>query len=193
MAAWRGLAGGLTAVVLVLSACEAGPGDAPPSSTDQLEYYGIGHRLCIPGEPPTGAVGFDVFVNRGPGEVRVDRVVWENLSGLEILAVRVDERRPGDLAFSFGMAPGAPEQWAGSQGVGRKTGRWQQQVWRRAVPAEGASLPVTDESDESWLTFVIRYRGTRGKAGPLRVEYTDAVGNTGVATSDVRITVRRTC
>ncbi len=134
-----------------------------------------------------------MFVNRGPGDVRVDRVIWEDTSGLEILAVRADQRRPGDLAFSFGMALGGPAQWTGPNGVGPRTGLWQQRVWRRAVPAEGATIPVTEKGQKNWTTFVIRYRGTRGQAGPLRVEYTDAEGNAGVATSDVRLTVRRTC
>ena len=192
----RGLAVGLVAALIVLSACDTGPGsegDGLPGTTGQLEYYGISHRLCVPAGQPTGALGWDLFVNRGPGEVRVDRVTWENLAGLEILAVRADQRRPGDLAFSFSMALGEPEQWTGPSGFGLRTGRWQQRVWRRAVPAEGATIPVTGKGQKNWTTFLIRYRGIRGKAGPLRVEYTDAQGNRGVATSDVRLTVRPKC
>ena len=158
----------------------------PAVETDQVEFSGLSQTLCMPGGG-TVWLGLDTFVNLGPGDVRVDRVAWEELSGLEVLDVRMDVRRPGDLAASFGTETGEPKTWRG------KTGRWQRRVWRRAVQPEGAVIPVANKRQHNWTTFLVRYRGSQGDASPLRVEYTDMRGSSGVAVSDVRLKVRPRC
>jgi hypothetical protein len=124
-------------------------------------------------------------VGRGP--VHIDRVELLDNHGLKLLAIAVVQRQEGELA-GFGALRGYPPR-----SLLRDGGPAMVAAWERRVPAEGASLPVTDDPDEHYHQIVVSWSGVNGSAGPVRLHYTDADGHKGTMDTLVKVTVRPQC
>lgn len=183
---WRRARGvGLTALVaagLAAAGCRGG-GEEEPSSA-ALRPVGAHHRICAPSDAQDAFTeGMDLFANQGPAPVRIDRVDWPTTGDVEVDSIRVLRREEQDGFGAIGLWGGLPQD--GLEGRFRR-------AWDRAVPAEGARLPLAP-GDERYLVFVVGLRGTRGSGGPLTVHYTDAERRSGQATSSVRLRIAPTC
>jgi hypothetical protein len=154
--------------------------------------YAIGstHDLCLPSNTgKTFTIGMDVFANRGPGPVHIDRVEWLDNQGLKLLAIAAIQRQDSDQFAGFGEWRGYPPRNL-AEGP---TGPSYVDAWERRVPTEGANLPVTDDPDEHYYNILVSYSGTKGNAGPVRLSYTDAEGHKGTMDTLVKVKVRPRC
>jgi hypothetical protein len=109
-------------------------------------------------------------------------------AGLKLLAIAVVRRQEGDQFSGLGALRGYPPR-----SLLRDGGPTLVDAWERRVPAEGASLRVTDDPDEHYYIIVVSYSGVNGSAGPVRLHYTDADGHKGTMDTLVKVTARPHC
>jgi len=168
--------------------CDAQQASNPDSAKSAvLKAVGSTHDLCFSTDTtgPTITEGLDTIVNLGPDQVHVDRAQWLNDRGLKVLGISLFQRQDRDKFSTFGTWPGYPPKH-----LVRDGGPTLAEAWARRVPAEGATLPVTDDPDEHYFNVLISFTGVSvsGSAGPLRLSYTDADGHKG--TVDTLVTVK---
>ncbi|MEP6651379.1 MAG: hypothetical protein ABJA74_15930 [Lapillicoccus sp.] len=174
-------------VAALASSCASNDG----SSTGSHALYAVGstHELCVGSDRgQTFVEGLDTIANRGPGPVRIDRAVWLDSQGFKLLGIGVFQRQEGDQFATFGVWRGIPPQGLAS-GIGGAT---LVAAWARRVPAEGATLPVSD-GNQHYFDIVVSWSGLSGTAGPVRLSYTDAEGHKGTVDTRVTVTVHPTC
>jgi hypothetical protein len=130
--------------------------------------------------------GLDVLSNRGPAPVTVTAVQWEGADGLRPLDVSYIQRRPGDRFASYGALRGFPPASLATDADRFKA------AWERRKPLLGAKLPESD-AQSNYFNIIIGFAGVSGRAGPLRISYTDADGHDGVVETRVQVSVRPHC
>lgn len=161
-----------------------------PEASSALQAVGSNHELCFSTSTtgPTITEGLDTIANVGRGTVHVDRVEWLNQKGVRPLEISVIQRQEGDRFATFGTWRGYPPRH-----LVRDGGPTMAEAWARRVPAEGASLPVSDDPDEHYFDILVSFTGAHGSAGPVRLSYTDADGRQGTVNTFVTVTTYPKC
>ena len=158
-----------------------------PPTSHALWAPGADHRLCVSSENGrTFTDGIDVLSNRGPAPVTVTAVAWQDPEGLEPLDVSYIQRRPSDRFATYGLLNGFPPDHLATDLHTYRA------AWARRKPLLGATLPESD-GNSNYFNIIIGFSGVRGRAGPLRIAYTDGDGHDGVVETRVRVTVRPHC